>query len=63
MNQKLVDNLRSSLSPHLVGQKSSKTTLAKDIICILAISQSIRSSKEVAKVLRVDKRNIKRAIG
>lgn len=59
MNQKLVDNLRSSLSSHLIGQKSSKTILAKDIICTLATSQSIGSSKEVVKILGVDKKNIK----
>jgi len=63
MNPKLIDNLRSNLSSHLVSQKSSKTILAKDIICTLATSQSIGSSKEVAKILGVDKKNIKTTIG
>jgi len=31
MNYKLVNNLRSNLSSHLVGKKSSEITLAKDI--------------------------------
>jgi hypothetical protein len=45
----------------LVGAKSSKITMAKDIVCTLVTSQSIRSSRELAKVLGVDRRNIKRA--
>ncbi len=36
-NQNLIDNLRSSLISHLVGAKSSKITMAKDIVCTLAI--------------------------
>jgi len=63
MNQKLIDNLRSILSSHLVSQKSSKTILAKDIICTLATSQSIGSFKKVVKILGVDKKNIKTTIG
>jgi hypothetical protein len=51
MNQKLVNKLRCSLSSHLVGKKSSKIILAKDIICTLALSQSIGSSREVEKVI------------
>jgi hypothetical protein len=36
--------------------------MAKYIVCILATSQSIRSLKEVVKVLQVDKRNIRRVV-
>jgi hypothetical protein len=49
------------LSSHLVGQKPIKITLAKDIGCILATFQSIGSSREVVKVLGVDRRNVKKA--
>ncbi len=44
----------------MVGAKSSKITIAKNIVYTLATSQSARSSREVAKVLGVDKKNIKR---
>jgi hypothetical protein len=41
----------------LVGAKSSKITMAKDIVCSSATSQSVGSYKEVAKVLGVDMKN------
>jgi hypothetical protein len=44
MNQKLVDNLRFNLSSHLVGQKSSKIILAKNIVYTLVTFQSIGST-------------------
>jgi hypothetical protein len=51
-NQNLVNNLKqSSFTSHLIGAKSSKIIVAKDIVCISATSQSIGSSKEVVKVL------------
>jgi hypothetical protein len=59
-NQNLVDSLKYGLTSHLVGAKSSKITMAKDIVYTLATSQSIGSSKKVGKVLRVDRRNIKK---
>jgi len=62
INQNLVYSFRSNLTLHLVGAKSSKIIMEKDIVCTLATSQFARSSREVAKVLGVDKRNIKRAI-
>jgi transcription initiation factor TFIIIB Brf1 subunit/transcription initiation factor TFIIB len=58
-NQNLVNNFRSNLTSHLVGAKSSKITVAKYIVYTLVTSQSARNSREVAKVLRVDRRNIK----
>jgi hypothetical protein len=43
----------------LVGAKSSKITMAKDIVCTFDTSQFSRSYKEVAKVLGVDRKNIR----
>ncbi len=60
-NQNLVDSHKYGLTSHLVGAKSSKFTMAKDIACTLATSQSVGSSTKVGKVLRVDRRNIRRA--
>jgi hypothetical protein len=44
----------------LVGVKSSKLTMAKYIVCTLATFQFDGSSREVAKVLKMDRRNIMR---
>jgi hypothetical protein len=35
--------------------------MAKDIVCTFASSQSLVSSREAAKVLGVDRKNIKKA--
>ncbi len=59
-NQNLINSLKYSLTSHFVGAKFSKITMAKDI-CTLATSQSVKSSREVGKVLRVDRRNIRKA--
>jgi hypothetical protein len=62
-NQNLVNNLKqSSFTSHLIGAKSSKITMAKDIVCILATSQYVGTSKEVVKVLEVDKKNIRKVV-
>ncbi len=59
-NKNLVENFRFGLTSHLVSAKFSKITMEKNIVCNLATSQSARSSREVAKLLRVDRRNIRR---
>ncbi len=55
-NQNLINNFKSSLISHLVGAKSSKITMTKDIY---RQKTSIGSYREVAKVLGVDRRNIR----
>jgi hypothetical protein len=59
INQNLIYSLRSSLISYLVRAKSSKITAVKDIVCTSATSQSIGNYREVAKVLQVDRRNIR----
>jgi hypothetical protein len=41
--------------------KPTKITMAKDIVCTLATFQFVGSSREVEKVLGVDRKNVKKA--
>jgi hypothetical protein len=61
-NQVVVDNMNSGMTTHLTGVHPSHSLMAKDIVCILASSQSVGSSRGLAKVLGVDRRNIKKTI-
>jgi hypothetical protein len=56
-----VENFKNDLSSHLVGKKPTKIIMTKYIVCTLATSQFVGSFREVAKVLRVDRRNMKKA--
>jgi hypothetical protein len=55
-----VENFKNDFFPHLVGQKPIKINMEKYIVYSLATSQSIGSYKKVVKVLRVDRRNVKK---
>jgi hypothetical protein len=61
-NQAVVDNMTYGMATHLTGVHPSHSLMAKDIVCTLASSQSAGSSRGLAKVLGVDRRNIKKAI-
>jgi hypothetical protein len=56
-----VENFKNGLSSHLVGQKPTKIIMEKYILCTLATFQFVGSFREVAKVLEVDRRNVKKA--
>jgi hypothetical protein len=61
-NQKILSNMKYGITNHLVGPNHTQLVVAKSIICMIASSSSIGSSKGVAKVLGVDKRNIRKAL-
>ena len=62
-SQEVVDNLKGGLTDHLTGQRSQPLVMAKDIVCALATFQyNVTSCREVARVLGVDRRNIKKGI-
>lgn len=62
-SHEIVDNLKRGLTDHLTGQRSQPLVMAKDIVCALATSQyNVTSCREVARVLGVDRRNIKKGI-
>jgi hypothetical protein len=66
-NQGVLGNLKDGLTSHLVGPCQSKLVMAKDIMCRLAttahtIESGINSGRGIARLLGVDKRNIKRGM-
>jgi hypothetical protein len=61
-NQVVVGNINSGMTSHLTGERPSQSLMAKDIVCTLASSQSLGSSRGLARALGVDRRNIKKAI-
>jgi hypothetical protein len=54
--------MKFGITSHLVGPKQIQLVVAKDIVCMLGSGSSIGSSKGVAKVLGVDKRNMRKAL-
>jgi hypothetical protein len=63
LNHLVVSNIKDGMREHLVGNRQSKAVLAKDIVCAFASSGSLlTSTKGVALVLGVDRRNIWRGI-
>lgn len=59
----IVGNLKEAITFHFVGPHQYNLVMAKDIVCTLvASSQPMRSTngKGIAKMLGVDKRNMKR---
>jgi hypothetical protein len=61
-NQEILNNMKFGITNHLVGPKKTQLVVAKNIICMLASGSLIGSSRNVVKVLGVDKRNIRKAL-
>jgi hypothetical protein len=63
LNHLVVSNIKDEMREHLVENRQSKVVLAKNIVCAFASSGSLlTSTKGVALVLGVDRRNIWRGI-
>ncbi len=56
-----MENFKNGLFSHLIGQKPTKIIMEKYIICTLVTFQFVGSFRKVAKVLRMDRRNVKKA--
>jgi hypothetical protein len=54
-NQVVVGNINSGMASHLIGVRPSHSLMAKDIVCTLASSHSVGSSRGLAKVLGIKK--------
>jgi hypothetical protein len=54
-NHLVVGNINSGMTSHFTGMRSSHSLMAKDMVCTLASSQSLGSSRGLAKVLGVDR--------
>ena len=61
-NQVFVHNINLGMTSHLTGVRPLQLLMAKAIVCILASSQSLGSSRGLARALGVDRKNIKKAI-
>lgn len=61
-NQEVIRNMKAGISTHLAGSRKSHLVMAKDIICTLASSEHMTSSRSVAEVLGVDRRNIRKGV-
>ncbi len=59
--QQLLDNFKHGLTSHGFNQWSFKLIMTKDIVYTFASFQSFVKSREVAKLLGVNKRNIKKS--
>jgi hypothetical protein len=60
-NHLVVSNINSGMTSHFTRVRPAQSLLAKDIVCTLASSQSIGSSRGLARVLGVDRRNLRKA--
>lgn len=50
------------MNTHLVGQQESKVVMAKDIVCSLIISHVMNNGRGIARLLGVDRWNIKKGM-
>ena len=62
LNYEVIGNIKSGMTSHCVGSRKTDVVVAKDIVCTFAASQSVVSCTGVARLLGVDRRNIKRAL-
>jgi hypothetical protein len=61
-NHEVIRNMKTGILMHLAGSRKSHLVMAKDIICTLASSENITSSRSVADLLGVDRMNIKKGL-
>jgi hypothetical protein len=60
-NHLVVSNINSEMTSHFTRAHPAQSLLAKDIVCMLASSQSVGSSRGLARVLGVDMQNLRKA--
>jgi hypothetical protein len=61
-NHKVILNMKSGIAEHLIGARKSELVATKGIVCMLASSSFVVSGRVVARVLGVDKQNIRKAL-
>jgi len=61
-NQEILNNMKFGITSHLEGPKKTQFVVAKNIVCMLDFGSSIGSSRNVVKMLGVDKRNIRKTL-
>lgn len=60
-NYEIIQNTKKGMNIHLVKQQKSKVMMAKDIVCTLVTSHAMSSGRRIARLLGVDKQNIKKS--
>jgi hypothetical protein len=61
--QKLVGNLKATLTTHLIGACLTKLAMAKDVIYLFVTSpQSTKNGKNIIRMLDLDRWNIKKRL-
>ena len=63
LQHSIVSSMRTGMRDHLVGSKSSKIVMAKDILCTFALSSDVGSRRGFTGLLGLDRRNFQKAQG
>ncbi len=61
-NHEVFSSMKVGITKHLTRKQKSQIVVAKVIVCMLASSSIVSNKKGIAKVLGVDKRNIRKAL-
>ena len=62
LGHSVLGSFKDGLQTHLVGLRKAKSVLAKNIVTTFAVALGIGSQRDVAGLLGVDRRNIKKAL-
>jgi hypothetical protein len=62
-NHEILSNMKVEITTHLTSPRKSDLVVAKKIMCMLTFGSSNGSSRGVARILDVDKCNIRKALG
>ncbi len=61
-NHEVLSSMKVGITKHLTRQQKSQIVVVKVIVCMLASSSIVSNKKGIAKILGVDKRNIRKAL-
>jgi len=62
LRHEILGSLKEGMHNHLVGLRKGKTIMVKNIVTTFAVALEIGSGRGVARLLGVDRRNIKKAL-
>jgi hypothetical protein len=62
-NHEIFSNMKVGITEHLTSPRKSNLVISKEIMYMLASNSSNGNSRGVARILGVDKRNIRKALG
>ena len=62
MRHEILGSLKHGMQTHLVGLQKVKTVMTRNIVTTFVVAPGIGSGRDVAWLLGVDRRNIKKAL-